>query len=217
MKTRCRISIKCLLTGVLSLALLSLACQKKAPIKKSPPVRDYHQEAEALFDSGDYAQASSLYEHYLSQPAPKQQTQALFRLALIHALPDSSLYEPQRATQLFQQLLRLSPPASLASQSRFILGLKSQIRKSSSELKQHRSEIQKLESEAVLRREGMEKLESDATESLGQVEKLEADVQSLQNRIRRLKSGIQEREAQILQLSSELNRLKQIDLGRRPP
>ena len=120
MKTRCRISIKCLLTGVLSLALLPMACQKKAPIKKSPPVRDYHQEAEALFDSGDYAQAASLYEHYLSQPAPKQQTQALFRLALIHALPDSPLYEPQRATQLFQQLLRLSPPASLVI-SRFPL------------------------------------------------------------------------------------------------
>ncbi len=208
---------KCVLTGVLSLALLSMACQKKVAIKKSPPVRDYYQEAEALFEVGDYAKASSLYEHYLSQPAPMQQAQTLFRLALIHALPDSPLHDPRRATELFQQLLQLSPGTSLGSQSRFILGLKSQIRKSSSKLKQHRSEMQKLESEATLLREGMGTLESAATESRGQVEELEADVQRLQDWIRRLKSGIQEREAQILQLSSELKRLKQIDLGRRPP
>ena len=159
---------QCVLIGVLSLALLSMACQKKAPIKKkSPPVRDYHQEAEALFEAGDYVHAASLYEHYLSQPAPTQQTQALFRLALIHALPDSSLYDPRRATQLFQQLLQLSPGASVASQSRFILGLKSQIRKSGSKLRQSRSEMQKLESEATLLREGMGPLDPKEVDESG--------------------------------------------------
>ncbi len=209
---------KCVLTGVVSLALLSMACPKKAAVKITPPVvRDYHQEAEALFEAGDYSKAAALYEQHLSQPDPKQQAQTLFRLALIHALPDSSLYDPRRATQLFQQLLRLSPAPSLASQSRFILGLKSQISKSGSKLNQHRSEMQDLETEAKQLREGIGRLQSAAIESRAQVEELESDIQRLQDRIRRLQSGIQKREEQIGQLSSELKKLKQIDLGRRPP
>lgn len=211
-----RTRYKWILTGSLCMALLSVACQKKARIE-SPPARDYHQEADALFEAGNYAQAASLYQQHLSQPSPRQQAQALFRLALIHVLPESSLHDPQKATLLFQKLLQLSPGAPLASQSRLILGLKSQIRKNGTQLEQRRSEMQKLESEATLLKEGMGRLESAASESRAQTEELEADVQRLQRRIRRLRSAIQEREEQVRQLSSELERLKQIDLGRRPP
>ncbi len=101
-----------LLPGTLLLLLLFAVggCAKKRtppsqPLPPPPPQELI--EADARFDSSDWAAAAPLYESVVADHPELNQDQLdriHFRLGLIHANPDSSLWDPAKAQELLSPL-----------------------------------------------------------------------------------------------------------------
>ncbi len=104
--------IKRLLPGVLLLLLLVAAggCAKKRtppPPPLAPAQPEELVEADARFDSGDWAAAADLYQPMLTahpELAQAELDRIRFRLALLHADPESALWDPAKAGELLAPL-----------------------------------------------------------------------------------------------------------------
>lgn len=72
-----------------------------------PPPPQELIEADARFDSGDWAAAATLYQSIVAdnpELIPPRLDRIHFRLGLIHANPDSSLWNPEKARDLLTPL-----------------------------------------------------------------------------------------------------------------
>jgi hypothetical protein len=158
------------------------------------------------FEAGQYTEASRLFAE---DSALQRREQALFRTALVYALPASPVYQPTLARDLFERLLTLYPKTSYRSDVAFLTGLL--------------DEVERLETTAADRSVELERL----TRRLDEVEErarwLETllERQELQSSIfrelaERLELELRETRAQLGTLQDELERLKEIDLKARP-
>lgn len=116
---------------------------------------------------------------------------ALFRAALAHALPQSSLYRPAQAREYLDRLIQRFPRSPRREEA--------------------------LHLDAVLSE--VARLDSHNTQSEVQIQRLDARVDSLQARLEdqrqassQLQADIHRRDVQIKALQDELERLKAIDL-----
>jgi hypothetical protein len=202
---RIRALIKGGLPALAFLALFPFSCQQRQtvatapappPLPPPPPPPSQVEQGNDYFRAGDYANALAAYSAYLrEQPAGDEGDQALFGLALLHALPDSTASDQDRASGYLRDLISRYPQSPLRPQAQLYLQLQEQITALRSEIVQSQIQVQVLSGQiAEMKQAGGEEVEQ-------------------------LRAGLKEREERVRQLSEELDKLKAIDMQRRttPP
>ena len=179
------------ITVGLGVCILALSACGPQPTPLPPPEPNPFTGAEAAFGAGDYASAANGYRRSLIVEDPRievNREQALFRLALIHALPDSPLEDMDQARTFLDELVTKFPDTSHEVEIRSLLALQSTIAASSSTIETLRSTMDRLETNL-----------DQQTDTIGQ----------LNDQLEQLEQRLEETE-------TELEKLKEIDLGRRP-
>ncbi|MBI3896539.1 MAG: tetratricopeptide repeat protein [Acidobacteria bacterium] len=180
------------LFGLALILWLPWSCQTRPSATPASPSTNYFDLGEKYFEAEDYAKAVEAYNLYLQgNPATGYHDRALFRLALAYALPSSPVRDLSRATETWQRLIRLFPQSFYTPQAQFLL-------QSQAETEQLRGEVQLREAQ------------------IQQLQLLEVELQVKQGDIEKLQTEASRREQRIRQLTQELEKLKQIDMQRRP-
>jgi tetratricopeptide (TPR) repeat protein len=163
---------KILSAGALGLALFPWSCHRKpiasappppvpvptptpapaptpAPIPASipqlPPGPSYFELGEEYFRNGDYAKAAQAYEIYVrDDSSPNNQDQALFRLALSHAFPESPVRNMPQAVSLLQQLVKRFPQSPFKPQAEYLLSLQGEAEKLRTDVSKRDDRIKEL-------------------------------------------------------------------------
>jgi tetratricopeptide (TPR) repeat protein len=177
------------------LAALSLAACATSPFNRH-------------FEAGRFAEAQQIFEQ---DSALQRQEETLFRAALLHAIPESPVYQPEKARQLFDRLLTLYP--------------KSSYRRNVGYLTSFLDEVDRLGRDGTLLGQQIESLNIRIMELhernlwLEELrEKLELQLDIFGGLAVNLEKELRETRAQLTTLREELDRLKEIDLRtRRPP
>lgn len=161
------------------------------------PPPNYFELGEQYFDAGNYGAAAEAYNSYLqTNPLGPNQDRALFRLALAHAAPESSVHDLSRATELLEQLVVRFPQSPLKPPAEFLL--------------RQQAELAREEAEVARLREDVSRREARIQELSQELEKIK------QEDLPKLRTDVRNREERIRQLTEELQKLKQIDMERRP-
>lgn len=85
------------------------------------------QQGDRLFDRGAYPEATEAYEETLrTDAAGAHLDRVLFRLALLHILPESRAYDERRARELLKELVRRVDSGPYRAQAVRILQLEKQ-------------------------------------------------------------------------------------------
>lgn len=193
---------------LLSTPLLLGACAKKprpvpVSVPAAPPAPDYFKEGEERFESGNFDGAAAAYEKFLNGGRGAHRDKAMFRLALTHYLPDTSLQDPQRARTLLRRMVEEFPASPYRSQAEFILDLENEIEGLRMEAAGNVARIEELMSD-------MERMRGELLhERQTEVGKLQADLRERDEKIKRMSGEIEK-------LATELEKLKKIDMERRP-
>lgn len=124
------------------------SCARRAP----PPVPSADppewSAAEQSFEQRDYASAARAYEAFLKTHVPSSNAEkALFRLALIHTLPESPLNDVEEATRLLTKFLETYPDGTYAPEARLILRLHGRSRELETETSEKDERIRQLSDE----------------------------------------------------------------------
>ena len=164
-------------------------------------------EADDLFAQGRDVEAIAAYEQILEAGSldPEQRARAWYRLALLLDSPGRT-HDPDRATELLEQLARTGPGTPYATEARLLMATRARVQEAQSSLDAERNSVARLEAELEVAREAVE---IDASQH-------QAEVDAARARVARLQAEIGRRDAQVARLEEELERLKQIDLRRRP-
>ncbi len=150
------------------------------------------KQADRLFEERAYAAAAAAYEAALADGSGAGGLdRALFRLALVHALPASPVHDEQRARELLRELTRRFASSPYSFEAALVLELEGRGRRLRDEAERLRQVIAELAAESSRR-------EEDAGE-------LRAAVAQLNQELGHLGEKIAECEEQ-------LERLKAIDL-----
>jgi len=135
----------------------------------------------------------------------------LFRAAMLYSFPNRATYDPMRARELFERLLRQYPAAptrqSAVDQLSLLYTLQRTADSAAAVKQQLQSAIARLTADTVQMRRSVD--------SVAVRLRAEQDQTALLRKITtRLENDLQDREAQIRALHDELNHLKAIDLKR---
>jgi hypothetical protein len=133
----------------------------------------------------------------------------LFQAAMLYSFPDRPTYDPARARELFERLLRDYPNTSRRQAATDQLSLL--------------YELQKASSDAVAKQQGLRaqiaQLTSDTLKLRRSIDSISVRLQAEQDQsallrkvATRMESDLQDRESQLKVLHDELNHLKAIDL-----
>ena len=134
--------------SLLVLALLPWSCQKRPTSTPVPPPPDYFELAEEYFATGDYASAVDAYNAYLrDNPSAENLDRVLFRLAMSHAFPGSSVRNLPQAMERFGQLVSEFPHSPFAPQAEFLLRLQAEVDQLRSDLTTREERIRALTQE----------------------------------------------------------------------
>ena len=118
------------------------------PVIPSPGPPIEWQIAEERFARQEYAAAADAYEKFLSgRPDSDRAETALFRLGLLHALPDSPIHDPEKAGLLLSEVLETYPDSHHSEEARLILHLLDRIDDVSEAAVQKDRRIRELSSE----------------------------------------------------------------------
>lgn len=181
------------LFGLILLPLFPGSCQRRPQTPAAPPPPNYLELGDQFYDAGDYPAAIAAYSSYLRQnPDGPQNDRVLFRLGLASALPSNPSHDLAQAITYLNQLTSQFPSSPLRTQAELLATLQLQIQQLQLEVEQRGSQIADLSLQ-------MEQL---SQQRAGEMARLQDDLKSRENRIR--------------QLSDELEKLKAIDMQRRP-
>ena len=182
----------------LSACILALsACGPQTPALPPPEPRPF-TEAEIEFGVGDYVSAANAYHRSLlvtDTGIEVDREQALYRLALVHALPDSPLEDTAQAQAFLDELVTEFPDTSREVEIRSLLALQSSLLARQSTIDALSSTIESLRSTMSL----VETSRDEQTNTIGQ-----------------LNDQLEQLEERLEATETELEKLKDIDLGRRP-
>ena len=191
--------------SALGLALLPLfpsSCKRRpqapappptpTPAAAAPATPNPLEQAERYFESGDYLNAAVAYEGYLRErPDGKDRDRALYRLGLCLALPSNPSQNPDQAIAYLEELSTQYPKSSYKPEAELISALEREI----------------LDLHVIV------------TKRQQQVDDMSRQIDGLreqQGSLDQLRADLKDREDRIHQLSQELEKLKAIDLQRRP-
>lgn len=171
------------------------------------------READRRFAAADYAGAAAAYRNALSDgAAPADLDRALFRLALIHALPESPLHDPERAEALLGNLAAEHPASPYGQAAGLLLANQRRRRDLSAELA-----VESARADALAARLEIAASASaeNATERAAERETAEAGERErteLRRRTTALETELATCRETVTRLEDELARLKAIDL-----
>lgn len=163
------------------------------------------------FESRLYVDAATAYQAYLdNEPRDARRVaRSLYRLGVIYALPESPLYDPERAAEILDRLLRINPGGPYSSEAELIRHLQLEVVKTRDELAMVRQQIEELRGELEAAELELEQTQAELGEGAEQVETLSEQIASLRGRIEVLSGKLAAKE-------QELERLKAIDLQQPP-
>jgi len=200
-----------MIVAVFLLASLVVACNKKPvqpAVTAKPPlpppvavVSDFDL-AEGSFDNGNYREAIQSFETYLKTNPPSKRDRALFKLGLAYALVGQTVSDREQSRLYFQRLASEFPGTPLSTEALLILSLQDEVDRLGGILEEQKAEIAKLN----------DSLSDQQTEA----GKLKAGKREQQVEIEKYRGELKETQARIKELSDELERLKAIDMQRRP-
>jgi len=159
--------------------------------------------ADRAFESGDYARAAAGYRSVLGRSRSGEGAdRALFRLALVHALPSSPLCDAARAEELLGEVIARFPSGLYGAEARLVLPLVQRI-----------GELQEtLEEESAC----ATALQSTVDASAARLHESDAALQAKDEELARARASLTESRERLHRVESELEALKRIDLRRRP-
>jgi chromosome segregation ATPase len=151
-------------------------------------------------------EAAAAYEEYLHDGTESRDQEALtlFRLGLIYARSDSSIYDPSRSVEMLSRSLELVPDSSFNLEARLILGLEREAVQLRVDVVERRQRIENLFAELSELQEQIEKAEGQAGAREEKVDTLSTQISNLRRQIESLMREVEGKE-------EELERLKAID------
>lgn len=154
------------------------------------------QRADRFFDERYYTDAAAAYQKVVQEAETKGPSAALerslFRLAMLHFLPQSPVHDPNQGRALLEQLIDRFNAGAYRAQAAVILELDQRERR--------------LRNEAAAQRLHVEEIE-EASSSLGE------DAAGLRSTLSQLRQDIQRLNSEITECHEQLEKLKAIDLG----
>ena len=190
------------LLGLALLPLFSSSCERKPKVASTPPPPPPTVTAPAppsslergdqSFETGDYPKAVKEYLDYLrEEPSGTQRDLALYRIGLAMALPANPSHDAGQAIVYLDQLAQEYPKSAFRPEAELIAALERDAQALHAQIEQREQELSTMNQ---------------------QVEGLKEQQEAMDQ----LRSDLKDREDKIRQLSVELEKLKAIDLQRRP-
>jgi hypothetical protein len=203
---------------VLLLASFALSCHRLPPKTITLTAPTDLQLGEAKYSSGDFGTAASFYEAYLSSNAVKDRDLALYHLGLAYALQGATPENLEKSQSTLKRLVHEYSETVYYSEATLLLSLQTEIKKLSDEATQKQAELNGVISK---QQSEIDKLTNDIKEPQARIKALtEADLNRVisrqQSEIDKFKNEIKEQQAKINTLTEELQRLREIDMERRP-
>ena len=163
------------------------------------------------FDSARYVEAAAAYEEYLKQGIESRDDEALmsYRLGLIYAREDSSLFDPHRSAEMLSHSLELDKNSPYSLEAGVLLNLQKDVLDLRKEVTDRKARIETLFSELSGLQEQVEKAEGQAGVREKKVEVLSKQIGDLRHQIETLLSEVESK-------VEELERLKAIDFETPP-
>jgi hypothetical protein len=168
-------------------------------------------EGDRLFEQNRLEEAAEAYAKYLDRHSSVEgrSDRALYHLGLIYALPDSPLYDPEKADQTLRQLLDRDDASLYARQAGLVLALQIEVARLTEESAAQKTLAARLEDELAALEEEAAHASTMAGEQEGRARLLTTRVQQLRSEIERLTADLEKR-------TEELEKIKAIDLRRIP-
>ena len=167
-------------------------------------------EGDVLLAAGRLEEAEVAYRSFLAKhKSSPLEPRALYRLGLIYSLPDSPLYNPDRARDTLQQLAEHSEGGLYSRQASLVLTLQDEISHLERAARSQASLAARLENELGRLEEEAAQATSEAGQQESRARRLTSEISYLRTEIASLTESLERRE-------QELERIKEIDLGRTP-
>jgi len=179
--------------GLIAFALAS-ACATATPF-------DQH------FEAHRYEAAARAFH---ASPELHEQERALFRAALTYGSPQSPVFNPDSARALIERLQRLYPKTRYRDEAHRLAALLEEVQRLEDRAERHEREVERLTQEVAELRRHIAWLETH-------VEVRDEMLDMLRQVIERLEGEARYKDGRIRALQEELERLKEIDLGRAAP
>lgn len=151
------------------------------------------QQADRFFDDRFYTDAASAYTKIVHESGtkvpPVALERSLFRLAMLHFLPQSPVYDMERGRELLKELIDRFDSGPYRAQAAVILDLDQRERR--------------LQGEAASRRRQVAEIEQASSE----------DAAGLRSTAAKLRQDLERVNGEIAECREQLEKLKAIDLG----
>lgn len=152
-------------------------------------------------------------EAFAADPRLAQNSQALYRAAVLHATPETPVYHPARARRLLEALIEHHPRGADREAALRLLPLIAALERTEA-LEQRR---RTLETAVEQWRREIAGLQRSRDSLRARLAAAEADHDYLRRTIGALDAALRERDARLHSLQRELDRLKAVDLRPAPP
>lgn len=167
-------------------------------------------KGDRLLEANRIEEAEVAYRSFLDKhQSTTRGRQALYRLGLIYSMQDSPLYDPERGQRTLQQLADHPEGGIYSRQALLVLDLQFEISRLEEAAQAQASLAARLEHRLGRMEEEVAQASSEAGEQETQARRLTGEINYLRTEIARLTKSLEERE-------KELQRIKEIDLGRVP-
>ncbi|MSO20140.1 MAG: hypothetical protein EXQ56_06685 [Acidobacteria bacterium] len=195
---------KSLAIALIALVLIASGCRQRSsvgslptpPPPPSPPPPNFLALGDAAYAARDSAVAVGNYQKFLvAGTLSSERDRVLFRVGLLHLLPASPLHDIAQAKTTLQLLMEAYPTSDYSVQARLYLDLYQEVEQQTSSIAEYRHRIEELGAE-------MTRLKADDAMKAEDLQKLKAEAARREERIR--------------QITTDLDRLKEIDMLRRP-
>ncbi|SRR5690606_23385712 len=145
-----------------------------------------------------------------ASPELHDQERALFRAALTYGSPGSPVFDPDSARSLIERLQRLYPNTRYRDEAHRLLALLAEIQRLQDRAERYEQEVERLTQDLAELRRHIAWLET-------RVDVRDEMLDMLRQVIERLEGEARYKDGRIRALQEELERLKEIDLGRTAP
>lgn len=221
-KRRSRLDLKIVVSVLIMSGAILSACHRKpaqvtAPASPPPAAQPGADSAEKHFKAGEYLGAAQAYEAYLNaNPKVQERDKILFRLAISYALAGGEPENFRKAQNLLRTIFTQFPDSGYKAEIEYILSLQTDIDRLRVDLREKGDRVH--EQDEVIQQQSATLADKDKTiqerdKAIREKERLLREKERVLNDRNK---ALEEMEDKVLKLTEELERMKKIDLERRP-